>query len=145
MMLLFRPSRPDFIETNKDAEPHPVGFVSHCSGLPGRTSLRRTRGGVRCRPTGHCSGLPGRTSLRLQWRGLDGSVAFDCSGLPGRTSLRQWHGGFYFRTRTGLFRPSRPDFIETPDRGRGFRAPPSLFRPSRPDFIETTSPSRCRG
>ena len=37
-----------------------------------------------------------------------------------------------------LFRPSRPDFIETSFRRLLAVASMSLFRPSRPDFIETT-------
>ena len=39
--------------------------------------------------------------------------------------------------RKPLFRPSRPDFIETDGRLREIRDAASLFRPSRPDFIET--------
>ena len=36
-----------------------------------------------------------------------------------------------------LFRPSRPDFIETSQAGLTCWNGISLFRPSRPDFIET--------
>ena len=40
----------------------------------------------------------------------------------------------------GLFRPSRPDFIETKLRQFLGDHDPGLFRPSRPDFIETSTP-----
>ena len=113
---LFRPSRPDFIETSA-------------------FQLRRRTGK-------YCSGLPGRTSLRQddEWEGREKST--DCSGLPGRTSLRR-------RCRVGngtglrpLFRPSRPDFIETFDIDfQRSRRSSKLFRPSRPDFIETCNVS----
>ena len=45
-----------------------------------------------------------------------------------------------------LFRPSRPDFIETrgPCRAGRHRRSGPLFRPSRPDFIETGSPCEVR-
>ena len=36
-----------------------------------------------------------------------------------------------------LFRPSRPDFIETDSADRRQERRGGLFRPSRPDFIET--------
>ena len=36
-----------------------------------------------------------------------------------------------------LFRPSRPDFIETTAFTARMINPAKLFRPSRPDFIET--------
>ena len=62
----------------------------------------------------------------------------DCSGLLGRTSLR------HTKAITSeeiygwiLFRPSRPDFIETENRHSSGQYAPELFRPSRPDFIET--------
>ena len=41
------------------------------------------------------------------------------------------------RTSPELFRPSRPDFIETRLRVVGWQIYRTLFRPSRPDFIET--------
>ena len=40
-----------------------------------------------------------------------------------------------------MFRPSRPDFIETPTSPLAPSFATSLFRPSRPDFIETTRPA----
>ena len=160
---LFRPSRPDFIETisggGDDDE------LGHCSGLLGRTSLRLgSPEAARLeahRP--HCSGLLGRTSLRRPHAPHQRPRCHgNCSGLLGRTSLRREVriGGEHAEAR--LFRPSRPDFIETimggadgpgvsaycsgllgrtslrrmsgPGRGWGVRG---LFRPSRPDFIET--------
>ena len=59
---LFRPSRPDFIETLKNRMPETAS--PYCSGLLGRTSLRRELGRHPLEPEGHCSGLLGRTSLR---------------------------------------------------------------------------------
>ena len=61
----------------------------------------------------------------------------DCSGLLGRTSLRRIEK-CPAASGLSLFRPSRPDFIET-DSGLESHAPviDALFRPSRPDFIET--------
>ena len=91
--VLFRPSRPDFIETCT-AQGNRIAQSSHCSGLPGRTSLRR------------CD-----TDRRQQCGGV-----WDCSGLPGRTSLRQPLGWSSHPRVRRLFRPSRPDFIETPRR-----------------------------
>ena len=41
-----------------------------------------------------------------------------------------------------LFRPSRPDFIETIGVHRAFLIVEELFRPSRPDFIETAPAPR---
>ena len=134
---LFRPSRPDFIETI----PKDFDVVIHfedCSGLLGRTSLRHfcQQPDARLmrelfRPSRpdfietlvwlaavfggelDCSGLLGRTSLRRGNRVCLGVVSGHCSGLLGRTSLRRW----FFRSpaalAAGLFRPSRPDFIET--------------------------------
>ena len=40
-------------------------------------------------------------------------------------------------TCSALFRPSRPDFIETSSAATFFTRTGRLFRPSRPDFIET--------
>ena len=64
-------------------------------------------------------------------------ITADCSGLLGRTSLR-----LFQRLRGGvvgglLFRPSRPDFIETYLVLVPVNSVSILFRPSRPDFIET--------
>ena len=65
----------------------------------------------------------------------------NCSGLLGRTSLRQQPDGVDPVCQVAeLFRPSRPDFIETQDQRSSGGMPHKLFRPSRPDFIET-----CRG
>ena len=67
--------------------------------------------------------------------------AADCSGLLGRTSLRR-HVEHFFRRGPQLFRPSRPDFIETIFRSiYPCQVVHTLFRPSRPDFIET--PGTC--
>ena len=61
----------------------------------------------------NCSGLLGRTSLRrLEFLG-GGKGYHDCSGLLGRTSLRHKIAVNKFREPLELFRPSRPDFIET--------------------------------
>ena len=59
-----------------------------------------------------CSGLLGRTSLRLIHRAEMRRDSISCSGLLGRTSLRheETHED---REKHTLFRPSRPDFIET--------------------------------
>ena len=87
--VLFRSSRPDFIET-QGQHPRPWWSRYHCSGLPGRTSLRRSAMGSRNVNTMvHCSGLPGRTSLRpvISRRSFTAGGS-NCSGLPGRTSLR---------------------------------------------------------
>ena len=132
---LFRPSRPDFIET-------PPAWVkcsypSHCSGLLGRTSLRRPGSQPPWRRSGaDCSGLLGRTSLRLPGDLVDHRFPIlfrssrpdfietrvasarvlpstDCSGLLGRTSLRRSACRPVRGSRRSLFRPSRSDFIET--------------------------------
>ena len=108
-----------------------------CSGLPGRTSLRHH--GPKCQEFTllvDCSGLPGRTSLRHAQPLTLSRSRSDCSGLPGRTSLRlnQHH---LVAVDLQLFRPSRPDFIETVDFAEDHGLYPELFRPSRPDFIET--------
>ena len=63
----------------------------------------------------------------------------DCSGLLGRTSLRQAPHEGVGRVPAGLFRPSRPDFIETEAKELfTWLNNYLLFRPSRPDFIETS-------
>ena len=62
----------------------------------------------------------------------------DCSGLLGRTSLRHHDLERVCQIIELLFRPSRPDFIETSMMlGDAVSAVIALFRPSRPDFIET--------
>ena len=86
-----------------------------------------------------CSGLLGRTSLR---RDLNYEVVgMDCITLfrPSRPDFIETIivPGADAPERK-LFRPSRPDFIETPQRFKAFKATASLFRPSRPDFIETS-------
>ena len=44
----------------------------------------------------------------------------------------------WLKAGEGLFRPSRPDFIETTQETRRVESwHTRLFRPSRPDFIET--------
>ena len=111
----------------------------------------------------NCSGLLGRTSLRPDDPAAPRQVlAPHCSGLLGRTSLRPTSSsGPFGQLAPPLFRPSRPDFIETytahllcPNEGHcsGLLGRTSLrqsgesvdavdhatlFRPSRPDFIET--------
>ena len=111
----------------------------------------------------NCSGHLGRTSLRPgSAAGSRTSRWPDCSGHLGRTSLRP---SLWLHSSLGqapLFRPSRPDFIETvlpfffcdfsPLHCSGHLGRTSLrqkywakhqpivqilFRPSRPDFIET--------
>ena len=88
LLELFRPSRPDFIETPQ---------IRHTAPLYGDD----------------CSGLLGRTSLRLTAVVAAFEAMGDCSGLLGRTSLRQGIGDKLARDLGKLFRPSRPDFIET--------------------------------
>ena len=112
--LLFRPSRPDFIET-RSRHTRSSLMNQYCSGLLGRTSLRQERLNLGLRDAHlHCSGLLGRTSLRQH------------AARRKQTPLR------------ALFRPSRPDFIETSIKYTGEEYNSSLFRPSRPDFIETS-------
>ena len=116
------------------------GSVADCSGLLGRTSLRHSSiWDAWSGPDGDCSGLLGRTSLRLPLQSEFEISQSYCSGLLGRTSLRRHHmdsdrsgvfplhcSGLLGRTslrlgelaevlyfEVGLFRPSRPDFIET--------------------------------
>ena len=61
---LFRPSRPDFIETT-DFTHLVTRSAVYCSGLLGRTSLRRMDPEVILYYSPwDCSGLLGRTSLR---------------------------------------------------------------------------------
>ena len=117
---LFRSSRPDFIETGWGWST--ILVMANCSGLPGRTSLRpRRRAPTNTTTPQHCSGLPGRTSLRLRAR------------RRGR------------KRSDGLFRSSRPDFIETFGLScRVVGAVGELFRSSRPDFIETANRSNSR-
>ena len=109
---MFRSSRPDFIETH----PHEYrtrGQGPNCSGLPGRTSLRR---GIPLSP---------RDGVRALFRSSRpdfieticsvvafGDVLRNCSGLPGRTSLRPAVSSSP-NSASKLFRSSRPDFIET--------------------------------
>ena len=44
---------------------------------------------------------------------IDLFFKFHCSGLPGRTSLRRYDEQYCGCGNHGLFRSSRPDFIET--------------------------------
>ena len=85
---LFRPSRPDFIETSN--------FGGACTG------------------TCHCSGLLGRTSLR---RNGPCTIPTICRKLfrPSRPDFIETYTQRASHPTTGmiLFRPSRPDFIET--------------------------------
>ena len=113
-MKLFRPSRPDFIETRRFSHDQSVGS-SDCSGLLGRTSLRRSL----------------RFRSLLGWHGLFRPSRPDFI----ETIFRSIYPCQVVHT---LFRPSRPDFIETPGTCSRPRIPHTLFRPSRPDFIETS-------
>ena len=110
---LFRPSRPDFIETT-NPRTWMVTLSSDCSGLLGRTSLRLVYSvALPYRSKRHCSGLLGRTSLRQIYATPPRGSGTYCSGLLGRTSLRPplvWDG---LSSPAALFRPSRSDFIET--------------------------------
>ena len=118
---MFRPSRPDFIETL--AQPVKQASEAICSGLLGRTSLRLTTpllGGI---PNGLCSGLLGRTSLRPRPTSRSRRKTGVCSGLLGRTSLRPEPVRLHQNLQLKLFRPSRPDFIETGRHGEGGRRP----------------------
>ena len=114
---LFRPSRPDFIETSRswmNDTDTPSLF------RPSRPDFIETGGG---------EGSPGRT--------------LHCSGLLGRTSLRLFPPAEDLVCDDLLFRPSRPDFIETVRPAIPLVAVRELFRPSRPDFIETSRRPRC--
>ena len=108
---LFRPSRPDFIETPVDE----VGCLVGC-GLfrPSRPDFIETPRWSTCTQGGpNCSGPLGRTSLRLFGRHRPPFDSVYCSGPLGRTSLRQAPLFTNVHSRKALFRPSRPDFIET--------------------------------
>ena len=138
------------------------------SGLLGRTSLRQNviaDHNFRVNP--HCSGLLGRTSLRRLDHQPHPHHAPHCSGLLGRISLRQSLEKLSRQDLKQLFRPSRPDFIETPVEVVQHRQPADcsgllgrtslrlsdstpepgclrgLIRPSRPDFIETRTGLGC--
>ena len=89
---------------------------SDCSGLPGRTSLRRLGRRQACRGSRRLfrssrpdfiETQPARTHSPARQR--------YCSGLPGRTSLRLVSPAYDTPGLSGLFRSSRPDFIETSD------------------------------
>ena len=84
---LFRSSRPDSIETSR--WPVEACVPYNCSGLLGRTPLRRNAVAMRVLRLFHCSGLLGRTPLRH----------------PGTAPARDLY--------EILFRSSRPDSIET--------------------------------
>ena len=90
---LFRPSRPDFIETTTNNNPR-IMKQADCSGLLGRTSLRQGCAPAPQQSHRHCSGLLGRTSLRRDLEQVCESMLMDCSGLLGRTSLRHAGVGF---------------------------------------------------
>ena len=162
---LFRSSRPDFIETTQAARAG-CSLRRHCSGLPGRTSLRhRRRSGGAAPAGGHCSGLPGRTSLRRRSPPVSSPAmgpVTDCSGLPGRTSLRlyvrfarvlagrEYCSGLPGRTSLRPILRSIGfglvgDCSGLPGRTslrprmtvKSAKITATLFRSSRPDFIET--------
>ena len=111
--ILFRPSRPDFIETGAHIGTH-CDLCWYCSGLLGRTSLRRSRAS-RVRAGRDELFRPSRPDF-IETLGACGSMSAlksNCSGLLGRTSLRHELGEVGDVVDDGLFRPSRPDFIET--------------------------------
>ena len=116
---LFRPSRPDFIETA--AWPFSPGGPCYCSGLLGRTSLRLGRRMCGRRSSGRLF-RPSRPDF------IETELASNLTEPVSR-----------------LFRPSRPDFIETGDGPAIDVQWAGLFRPSRPDFIETSRSSRLGG
>ena len=112
----------------------------------------------------HCSGLPDRTTLRQELTWHVSADSADCSGLPDRTTLRRHNPGFNEPMLDLLFRSSGPDYIETscgrsyrdsweaycsglPDRTTLRLQDPKprkeyrlarLFRSSGPDYIETS-------
>ena len=102
---LFRPSRPDSIETWIDVV---TAFYvpTNCSGLLGRTPLRHT---LLC---------PHESDLS------------DCSGLLGRTPLRRTIRIHSVNFGNILFRPSRPDSIETSGRACRRRGQRRLIVPA---------------
>ena len=112
--LLFRPSRPDSIETTGGST-LAADRRSHCSGLLGRTLLRPRESGGFSLPMSQsdCSGLLGRTLLRPRWLPPEMNSWKHCSGLLGRTLLRRLQRPIFFQFCYQLFRPSRPDSIET--------------------------------
>ena len=110
---LFRSSRPDYIET---------AISSYVSGMFSSKLFRSSRPdyietlipGSAWTETGwHCSGLPDRTTLRQQHVATGRIVRGHCSGLPDRTTLRHHPARECFPGGVGLFRSSRPDYIET--------------------------------
>ena len=134
---LFRPSRPDSIETPPPCTPTPLN-PRHCSGLLGRTLLRPGQPALRAlgrvllfRPS-----RPDSIETR-QPESRPRHAAAHCSGLLGRTLLRRGGAEEGVLGHRTLFRPSRPDSIETPTRPGSYARVMSLFRPSRPDSIET--------
>ena len=84
---LFRPSRPDFIET---FELRGLSKTECLLFRPSRPDFIETSGTHTHPPPRSC-----------------------CSGLLGRTSLRQFTESCFRNLLYMLFRPSRPDFIET--------------------------------
>ena len=160
--LLFRPSRPDSIETYmleknihtasrglfRPSRPDSIETDNHLSDAADKTELFRPSRPDSIETVGDhdvipfrradCSGLLGRTLLRLYSLTLSGQQKrTNCSGLLGRTLLRHHHARRGLATRCRLFRPSRPDSIETTSLGPSPRPGRTLFRPSRPDSIET--------
>ena len=61
--VLFRSSRPDYIET-RDLQGGRSMTTTDCSGLPDRTTLRREDGDEAGPAVVDCSGLPDWTTLR---------------------------------------------------------------------------------
>ena len=134
-MRLFRPTRPDFIETDH-AHQQNQPRSKDCSGLLGRTSLRQNKLRKHKQRSSHCSGLLGRTSLRRHVGQVGLFLILHCSGLLGRTSLRRCRSGVAPgppRNCSGLL--GRTSLRRSPH-ARASRAMPVLFRPSRPDSIK---------
>ena len=163
---MFRSSRPDYIET-RGAWPD-RRTSCHCSGLPGRTTLRRTwsapsflekTGLFRSSRPDYIETRAASPGLCLRSSGLFRSSRPDyietrrdggpirwfrchCSGLPGRTTLRLTRVEQSLDLGFRLFRSSRPDYIETLNAALFSKSITArLFRSSRPDYIETNLPT----
>ena len=96
--------------------PQPPRIQIHCSGLPGRTTLRHmcVAGGVTANIILFRSSRPDY----IETIGLLKVILMilNCSGLPGRTTLRLTQLPQPHSVDLLLFRSSRPDYIETPSR-----------------------------
>ena len=133
----------------------PVDEGPDCSGLPDRTTLRRSRPAKRSPPPMELfrSSRPDYIeTIRLS---AYGELFSDCSGLPDRTSLRRVIARFCGGCLGGLFRSSRLVYILRPERSRGgvarcfreelartFCAASSLFFDSGPGLRRPFIPPR---